>query len=578
MPILLLVLGIVAPLFLRVYDNNSLVLTLLVLAIAYAVFVYLGPSKSMSTYAIALFAISLSILICFNLRTNHVFGNDINLELYTFKLTFESGYWNPSSLYSSCLSITILPAVVSSLTGISGELIFKLMYPFILSFIPVLMYSLYQRWLGKSLSFGVSMFMIASTIYLLHMPSLARQIVALFLFVLVFFLIFRNKGRRSHAETFCIILLSFGVITSHYTVGLIFITTLFALTFYTYMRKLIMKMRKRPNGESAVSIVPLSHFLIIFSLGLLWYGFATQVPLDYSISSMRFFIDRFSEFLNLSSRSSYALELVGIIPRQGLPNIIGYWLGNLIRGLIVLGLLASLLKKSLRFHFKIRREFVLLGIISILGLFSALIIPYVTTVMNLDRLYLISLVFLLPFLGVGAAFLSLYIHRLGVSKKKALKIILSAILIVQMFYATGLLNQITGYPSFVVLNSFDTSTNYNDLSPDSRYFIFDGEISSINWMANFIPSSRLDNIVADPIGKLTMSSYGLIHYNYENELRSDESNYLIQSGNYFYLRYENTKYGKIYVGTYILIGNLTSELLQQNRIYDNSISTVYSVP
>jgi len=229
-------------------------------------------------------------------------------------------------------------------------------------------------------------------------------------------------------------------------------------------------------------------------------------------------------------------------------------------------------------RFGIRFDFMLLGSLSILGLFSALVIPYVSSVFNIDRLYLTFLVFMLPFLGVGIFFITHYIQRIGISQKKLGMIILSAILILQMFYATGLLNQMTGYPSFVVLNGIDTSTRYNDLSPDSRYYIFDAEVFSIRWMANFIPLSQHGNIVADPIAKQTMSSYGQIPINFENELLGDESNYLNQSGSYFYLRYENTKYNKIYVGTYISIGNLTGEISELNKVYDNQVSMVFYVP
>ena len=75
-----------------------------------------------------------------------------------------------------------------------------------------------------------------------------------------------------------------------------------------------------------------------------------------------------------------------------------------------------------------------------------------------------------------------------------------------------------------------------------------------------------------------MSSYRLIPYNYENELRGNESNYINQSGSFFYMRHENLKYAKIYVRTYISIDNLTVEFSKQNRIYDNQVSMVCFVP
>lgn len=543
---------------------------------AYTIFIFIGKNNSLSTYEIALFTISLSLLLCFNLRTNYVFGNDINLELYEFNLTYESTRWIPSTLYSSCLSITILPTMISAATGISGELLFKLMYPFILSFIPIILFSIYRKWLGNSLSFGVSMFMIASAIYLLHMPSLARQIVSLFLLVLAFYFLINYK-QPSRLRNFIIIFLSFGVIVSHYSTGLIYIGILFLLAFYPYMLQLVLKIRRRPYIHRGFAMVPLYLFLVVFCLGLIWYRL-TQVPLNYAIFSIQEIIFRFNDIWNLSSRSSDALQLVGVAARQGLPNIMGYWIGNVIRGLILVGLLVCLFKSSLGGRFKIRYEFVLLGSISILALFSALVIPYVTTLFNLDRLYLTFLIFMLPFLGVGIFFLSRYIHRLGLPTRKSVKIFLSFILIAQMLFSTGLLNQLTGYSSFVVLNDFDTATKYNDLSPDSRYYIFDEEVASIKWMVNFITSINLEHVVSDHIGRLAMSGYGSIPYKRDYLLNINGSNYLDLPGSYLYFRYENSRYNKIYDGEYFQIENVTAELSKYNRIYDNSISQLYLVP
>src|SRR5665647_2257440 len=99
-----------------------------------------------------------------------------------------------------------------------------------------------------------------------------------------------------------------------------------------------MKIRKRSYVHRGLTSVPLSLFLVVFCFGLIWFAL-TKVPLNYTIFSIQDIIFRFNDIWNSSSRSSDALQLAGIAARQGLPNIIGYWLGNVIRGLIVVGLL-----------------------------------------------------------------------------------------------------------------------------------------------------------------------------------------------------------------------------------------------
>jgi len=161
-------LGIIAPSFLKLHGDNRLVITLLISVIIYAVFLFWNKPRSSYAYPLALFTISLSILYCFNSRSNHVFGNDIHLEYYEFRLTSESAQWAPRSLYSSCLSITVLPTIFSYITGLDGELIFKFMYTFLWSLVPVILHKLYAKWIGKNMSFAITLFFIASSIYFLH--------------------------------------------------------------------------------------------------------------------------------------------------------------------------------------------------------------------------------------------------------------------------------------------------------------------------------------------------------------------------------------------------------------------------
>jgi uncharacterized membrane protein len=578
-PFLLFFLAVTGQFVLRTFGENSLVLALLVATTVYAAFVYLSHPDSNLIYVLALFSISFSILLCFNLRTNYVFGCDINLEYYEFGTTYATSHWIPSSLYSSCLSITILPAILSSLTGINGLLIFKFMYPLILSFLPVVMFTIYRRWLGGNLSFVLSMFFVASTIYLLQMPSLARQIIGMFFFILTISFLMNSNSTKSWIRTFLFVLLSFGVIASHYVTGIMLIFTLFLLACYPYMHRLLGKMMRRPNREACFSLVPFKFFGFALFLGLLWYGFVTIIPGRYMIFSAENIINSFKDFWNLTSRSRYALDLVGITPRVGLPNIIGYWVGNIIRGFIFLGLLSFLIRKTVRKNFRIKNEFFLLASVSVLVLLSSVILPYVTIVYNLDRLYLSLLIFMLPFFAVGVFLLSPSIHRIGLSKEKSFRIILTLIIVAQMFFSTGLLGQIVGIHSFVVLNKFDTATKFNDLSPDSRYYIFDEEATMIHWLTKYIPVERFGKILSDPMGKWEMTSVGQIPFDSSNERMfvGNSSDYLNNIGSYFFLRYETTKYNKVYVGTYIDITAVVAKLQDQNRICDNEISQTYQI-
>ena len=566
----LLSLSIVAPSFLKLYGNNSLVITLLISVIIYTVFLLNNTAKPSYVYPLALFVISLSVLYCFMLRSDHLFGCDIHLEYYEFALVAENGRWIPYNLYSSCLSITIFPMIFSSITALNGEFVFRFLYPFLLSFVPVILFRVYRRWVGDDFGFVCALFFIASSIYLEHIPSLGRQVVALVFLALIVLITAESFDSLIKRGAFAV--LSWGLIVSHYSTGWIYLFVLFSLMFFPYLKS---RLRNKivTSDERAITF---RLFILVFCFALIWYTIVSGTAFSVSVGYLYNVYKNLAYFFFLESRSPVAMELVGIYPRQGLPNIFGYWLGNVIRGIILVGIMAFYLKKNKTRSFKIKGHYAFVGLTSVVVLVLFTIMPYTTMVYNLDRLYLTLLVFLLPFLPFGLQSVIDLFPKLR-EKRKLVGIFLSALLVLQMAYAFGLVHQISGYHSFVVINKFDDATVHNDLSPDSRYYIFDQEVVAAQWLAQYVPNTRLRHIVSDPIGKLIMTSHVLVYYDYETVLRSNSSDYLNFVGSYFFLRYENAKYHKIYVGKYIGITNLISELSKQNRIHDNGISQTYQI-
>ncbi len=540
---------------------------------------------------------SLAILISFNLRTNHIFGNDIHLEYYEFQVTARNMAWVPDSLYSSCLSITILPTMISGITGLHGEMIFKFFYPFVLSLVPVIIFKIYRNWIGARLSFAVTLFFIASTIYLLQMPSLTRQIVALFFLVLAFSRLMKTGGleriddsvqgkygsitRKSRSQTIANKLLffafSFGVIISHYSTGLMFLGLLFFLTIIPYLSRLKDKLTgSLSNHKKRLS---LSSFAIVASLGFVWYAIICRVTLTHAINYLVLrTIQELSNFWILESRPLYALELVGISAKQGLPDILGLIIGNIIRAVIIIGLIAFLIsarsRKGVWKEFKISNDFAIIGLVSTGVIVTFVVLPYIARVYNLDRVYLSLLMFLLPFLVVGIYYFSTLFKKIRRRYETVVAVILSILIISQLIYSTGLLHQATGNPRFLVLNSYQDAAEFGALSPDARYYIFDQDVSAVQWISKYQLSEESD-IVADHIGKLILSSYGLVQYDYDSVLREDSSWYMNLSGIYFFLRGENTLFGRIWIGNDLQIPNVTSSLAHQNKIFDSEISQIY---
>jgi uncharacterized membrane protein len=152
-------------------------------------------------YPLALFSISASLLLMLSMRSNHVVGFDINQELYVFQLTKRSMLWSMSNFqnaYNSCLSITILPTMLSFVSEIGDEYVFKLLYPLIFSFAPVGMYYMVNDLTNKNIAFLSVLVFIVQPSFILEIAMLARQEIAILFLVLLLSVLFSDRlpGRK----------------------------------------------------------------------------------------------------------------------------------------------------------------------------------------------------------------------------------------------------------------------------------------------------------------------------------------------------------------------------------------------
>ena len=120
------------------YGTNSLQMILLLILMAIP-FIVVAGRISQRYYAFLLFVTSFSLLFHTSLISPYVWGNDVNIEIIVSRLALQSGSWNISfaSDYSGMLSLVILAPIYSLFSDISLPLVFKVLYPFIFSFVPL---------------------------------------------------------------------------------------------------------------------------------------------------------------------------------------------------------------------------------------------------------------------------------------------------------------------------------------------------------------------------------------------------------------------------------------------------------
>ncbi|HEX8966170.1 MAG TPA: DUF2206 domain-containing protein, partial [Patescibacteria group bacterium] len=219
-PIIFPILSIIGALSLN--NNNTNIFTMIMLG-AIAAFVMLltvlRDKISQHVFPWTLFMISLSLLFMTSLRGWYITGHDVYLEYFIFQLTKAQEIWKMSNFqdpYNACLSITILPTIISKITHINDFYIYKALYQIIFSTSIIATYLFIRRLLNPFLSFLGTFVIVSLPTFMTDMPMLNRQEIALLFFALLLHALFNNALSRKIKWTL-FILFGFGLLLSHYS-------------------------------------------------------------------------------------------------------------------------------------------------------------------------------------------------------------------------------------------------------------------------------------------------------------------------------------------------------------------------
>ncbi|GEM_PF-3384846 len=165
-----------------------------------------------------LLLIGTGVILMASLRGSLVTGSDIMLEYRMAAVTQENNLWspfNPDHPYTACLSITILPVIVSNLAGIPLNWVYKLVLQLatILSVIPVFFVA--RKFVSDKTSYLASLAFLTFPSFFGIMPMHLRQSAAMLFFFLSAHLVL--NGKRSISNKVFLYLFAFGMVVSHYS-------------------------------------------------------------------------------------------------------------------------------------------------------------------------------------------------------------------------------------------------------------------------------------------------------------------------------------------------------------------------
>lgn len=317
-------------------NNGTSIFTLVLLAgIALSIFLLtlLRDKLSPEIFPAFLYTSGLSLLLSSSLRSWSISGHDIQWEYYVFQLTKNGYIWDLNlyrDAYNACLSITILPTILSNFIQFPDIYIYKVIYQVIFALAPVVVYIFLKKYTSPILAFLSTFIFISFPTYLLDMPMLNRQEIGFLFFALFIFILYsgeyksiENKTiqKKSRGLTILMYIFALGMVLSHYattyiTTGLItgiFILTVSSRFIFGISRiKIFLQNRlvlKKINLFSGERFIYLRTVIFLITTTLLWNSVITRTSdgLTTTIIETTSNIHRIFDAENKSADIAYSL-------------------------------------------------------------------------------------------------------------------------------------------------------------------------------------------------------------------------------------------------------------------------------
>ena len=611
--------------FVNFYNNN--LISMLLFALIAVIVGLVGFNKIPGKfYPFIVWIISISLLYASTLISTYIWGWDIQNEYFLANMVFNNSYWdfNFADAYNAMLSVVILGPVYSIFTNMDLIYVFKIIYPFLFSLVPLGLYNLFKGQTNSKIAFLASFLFVSFSSFFMILPSAGRAMIAELFLILLLLLIL---SKRNKSLMVLLVIFSLGLVISHYslTYFLLFVlisSFIFINLFYSY------KWFIKYNGENFIFIMKILRLRInLFIIALialfayLWYGFLAKgmalkgftdlfdVAKENILKNLGIFITKygltnfyflimgvliFAVFLLavlrfrknkiktgsenrlnsltgliLQSKRKYLLTAVlSVITLVIMVFLVGNpqtWIVAVQRYLNFALVFFTLTGLALTFLniYKNSKEYFVLSIVAMAILITGIFFPVFESSFNITRIFQITFIFLSPFCIVGG----IIVFKSIIKSFKRLDVfhekplkIFSIFLILFMLFNTGFFSVLTNTSIPVHLSS------ESDIFPRFNQH----ETSGAQWLYNHNAGG---NIYGDEHGVLLFKKY--FYYVPDLSLYKDEDNSYIFSrkfnqGNIFLLTIERGSKEKTKV-----YKDMSDLINRKTKIYDNGGARVY---
>ena len=368
--------------------------------------VLLSSNVKNTYYRILLIVVSAFFIYSLGFLRSPFYGTDIVGEYSVATTTLSMHRW-PVELvsavsynqYFSCLSVTILPAMMSEVTGLSMMMVFKILVPLLATFVALGVFLVIRTIFDERIAFlSTIVFILSGNTALLK--EMVRQSVALFLLLLAIYLIFSRYGSNRIKVILLSLIFLIVIPTAHYSMvyfALLFLLIIFIVEkMHRHLSNILSRLRIKSNNslstfsDSRNTFLTLGVLLVAALAGFLWlltvsyptFSFNTQVGAS-SIPALLGF-----------GRAVYSYQVGNaLVSSLGAYHTIINWV---VRGLTIVGFLVAL-----KLHGNVRSlAFSLCGGIMFLVLLINLVLPNINLLLALDRTYLVGMIAFSSFIAL----------------------------------------------------------------------------------------------------------------------------------------------------------------------------------
>jgi uncharacterized membrane protein len=226
-----MILNIILPFVSIYFVNNNNEPIYLYVYLLYVIIEYIVISFKQCRqieHVIIIYTLSFGLFMLLPLRSEFVFGRDVNYEFNTYLRVINSNNWNiEKHLLGVSLYTSLVPAIFTIITGFNKYIIYKFFYVLIFMNAPIIVYMFVSKFTNKEYAF-IASFFLTSQLNSLYTSYHCRTNTAI-LFSFFLFNIIMNHDMSNKKNIIISSILFTSMILSHYSTSYIVLYILYCV-------------------------------------------------------------------------------------------------------------------------------------------------------------------------------------------------------------------------------------------------------------------------------------------------------------------------------------------------------------